>query len=102
MELKEFIKGVLKDITEAVEESNNNKYHFAVYGTKQEGIIFDVEVIVTEQKEEGSKSGMAISVVNAIIGKTKSSQDVMANQNVQRLNFTIQAFKQNGGSEENY
>ena len=83
MEVKEFVKTVLKDVTEAVEESNNNKQSFYLPDEMQDGIDFDLAVI---SKGEGKgKIGVEVFGVG---GKTEES---ISNEVVNRIKFRVRA-----------
>jgi len=49
MEVKEFVKTILKEVTEAVTESNNDKYSFYVKDATGEGIHFDLAIIMKKR-----------------------------------------------------
>jgi len=50
MEVKEFVKNILKEVTEAVDESNDERAGFHLMNSSAEGIDFDLAVV---SKKEG-------------------------------------------------
>jgi len=90
MEVKEFVKSILKDITEAVDESDKkdetNKYHFYLpHDSITDGIDFDLAVL---SKKEGK--GKIGAEVLGIGGKTEGS---ISNEIVNRIKFRVVAYK---------
>jgi len=81
MEVKEFVKNVLKDVTEAVSESNNETHHFYLPDSVKDGIDFDLAVV---SKNEGS--GKFGAEVLGIGGKAEGS---ISNEIVNRIKFKV-------------
>ncbi|MCX6748518.1 MAG: hypothetical protein NT076_02845 [Candidatus Pacearchaeota archaeon] len=52
MEVKEFVKTILKDVTEAASKSNNEKQSFYLPEEASDGIDFDLAVV---SKQEGTR-----------------------------------------------
>ena len=85
MEVKEFVKTILKDVTEAVEESNTDKHRFILPDSTKDGIDFDLAVV---SKTEGTgKIGLEVFGIG---GKTEGS---MSNEVVNRIKFRVVAWK---------
>ena len=87
MEVKEFVKTVLKDVTEAVTESNNEKQSFYLPEEKEDGIDFDLAVV---SKKEGK--GKIGAEVLGIGGKTEGS---ISSEFVNRIKFRVRTWKKN-------
>ena len=51
MKVKEFVKTILKDVTEAVAESNNNEHGFYLNDSVKDGIDFDLAVVLKKTAE---------------------------------------------------
>ena len=85
MEVKEFVKSILKDVTEAVKESNNEKHHFYLPEEKEDGIDFDLAVV---SKKEG-KGNIGVEVLG-IGGKSEGS---ISNEVINRIKFRICPYK---------
>ena len=66
MEVKEFVKTILKEVTEAVDESKSEKANFYFMQSSSEGIDFDLAVV---SKKEGK--GKVGAEVLGIGGKTE-------------------------------
>jgi len=49
MEVKEFVKTILKEVTEAVDESKSEKANFYFMQSSSEGIDFDLAVVSKKQ-----------------------------------------------------
>jgi len=85
MEVKDFVKTILKDITEGVEEAINDKYSFRLSSDIEKGIEFDLAVL---SKEEG-KGKVGIEVFG-IGGKTEGT---ISNEVVNRIKFKVSPYK---------
>lgn len=85
MEVKEFIKTVLKDVTEAVSESNNDQHKFYMRDTSDEGIDFDLAVVM--RKSADGKIGAEIFSVGA------KAQGSLSEEVVNRIKFKVWTFK---------
>lgn len=81
MEVKEFVKTILKEVTEAVAESENEKANFYFMQSSSEGIDFDLAVV---SKKEGK--GKIGAEVLGIGGKTEGS---ISNEVVNRIKFRV-------------
>ena len=88
MEIKEFIKSVLKDISEAIEESTNDKHTFSITFSLEEkkGIDFDLAVVL--KKDATGKIGAEIFTI--IGAKAEGS---ISEENVNRIKFTVMPYK---------
>jgi hypothetical protein len=84
MEVKEFVKTILKEVTEAVKESNNDKCNFYLPHSEKDGIDFDLAVV---SKKEGK--GKIGAEVLGIGGKTEGS---ISNESVNRIKFKVSAY----------
>ncbi len=89
MEVKEFVKTILKEVTEAVSEStkDNNIARFHFMNDPTEGIDFDLAVV--SKKEASGKVG---AEVLGIGGKTEGS---MSNESVNRIKFRVRTYLRN-------
>ncbi len=85
MEVKEFVKTILKDVTEAVTESNNEKQSFYLPEDRADGIDFDLAVV---SKKEGK--GKVGAEVLGIGGKTEGS---ISNEVVNRIKFRVRTYR---------
>ena len=85
MEVKEFVKTILKEVTEAVAESNNEKQSFYLPEEKEDGIDFDLAVV--SKKEGKGKVGVEILGVG---GKTEGS---ISNEIVNRIKFRVRTYR---------
>ena len=81
MEVKDFVKTVLKEVTEAVAESNNENASFDFLHDYKECIDFDLAVI---SKKEGK--GKIGAEVLGIGGKTEGS---ISNEVVNHIKFRV-------------
>ncbi len=81
MEVKEFVKAILKDVTEAIVESKSDKANFYLNDDIREGIDFDLAVV---SKKEGK--GRIGAEVLGIGGKSEGS---ISNEVVNRIKFKI-------------
>ena len=88
MELKEFIKNVLKDITEAVEESRGDSMRdMHLDGLKdQRTVEFDVAVTAEDVTSATGKAG--IKVFSLIEGGGEAVKEVK-NSSVSRIKFGV-------------
>lgn len=96
MELKEFIKTTLRELSEAIDESGvelqkkvtltNTTLRAKSHGNY--GLIdFDLAVDVKESHKTGAGGGLRISVVEAKLGKDKEA----ASSSTSRIQFTVEA-----------
>ena len=85
MEVKEFVKAILQEVTEAVDESTNSKHRFLIPDSANDGIDFDLAVI---SKKEGS--GKIGAEVLGIGGKTEGS---ISNEVVNRIKFRVRTWE---------
>ena len=81
MEVKEFVKAILKEVTEAVIESKTDKVNFYLSNMVQNGIEFDLAVI---SKNEGE--GKIGAEVIGIGGKVKGK---ISNEAINRIKFMV-------------
>ncbi len=85
MEVKEFVKTILKDVTEAVEESTKESetHEFSTYeGGEDKKIKFDLAVVL-EQSGEGK---IGANVFKIMSGKL---QGKLSEQVVNRIKFSV-------------
>lgn len=96
MELKDFIKITLRELSEAIDESGVEiKKKIMLTNTalraKQHGdyglIDFDLAVDVRESKKVSGGGGLKISVVQANLGKDRQT----TSSNTSRIQFTVEA-----------
>jgi len=96
MELKEFIKVTLRELSEAIDESGvelKKKVTLTNVQLRQKqmgnyGLIdFDLAVDVKRSSKKGGDGGLKISIVEAKLGK--SNETVLSNTS--RIKFTIEA-----------
>ena len=85
MEVKEFVKMVLKDVTEAVAESNNDQHKFYMRDSINEGIDFDLAVVMGKTAE--GKIGAEIFSVGA------KAQGSLSEEVVNRIKFKVWTFE---------
>ena len=88
MEVKDFVKNILKDITEAIQESKNTNYSFELVDSRDGGISFDLGVVLKEQAD-GKVSTEIFSIMGA------KAEGHLSKENVNRVQFKVMAFKQN-------
>ncbi len=85
MEVKEFVKTILKDVTEAVEESTKESetHSFSTYeGGDDKKIKFDLAVIL-EQSGEGKMGAGIFKIVS------EELQGKLSEQVVNRIKFSV-------------
>ncbi len=98
MELKDFVKTTLVELSQAIKEANSEldtgrkiKTTNTVLRSKSHGdyglVDFDLAVTAAESKETGAKGGLRISVLEANAGKTMGQQST----SVSRIKFTLEA-----------
>lgn len=94
MELKEFIKETLLNITEGVNEANEDSSRFSISDQKQHRpnneifggyVEFDISLIAIETIEGKTKDGIGVALAS-IGGEVNGKQD---NQYSHRLKFRI-------------
>ena len=86
MEVKEFVKNMLKDITEAVAESKNDKHSFYLPNSNEDGIDFDLAVVL--KKDAKGKVGAEIfTIMGAKVEGNVSKEEV------NRIKFKVVAFE---------
>lgn len=81
MKVKEFIKTILKDVTEAVVESNNDKHKFYMKASGSEGIDFDLAVVFGE-------AGVQMST-----GADVEAQKSLSKEIVNRIKFKVYTYE---------
>lgn len=105
MELKEFIKGVISDITSAVKECQDEirngsvisppncsaKEHFSLKNRSYEISHIDFEVAISAETKttESKEGGIGINVLSAFIGGKTSDNETLNSENVSRVKFSI-------------
>ncbi len=75
MELKEFIKNVLEDVTGAVKESENGNFSFYLNDSLDQGIDFDLAVVL-KKSTDGRIGAEVFSVLGAKAKKGTSEEKV--------------------------
>ena len=86
MEVKEFVKTILKEVNEGVAESDNDQFKCYLKDSTSEGYIeFDLAVI--SKKEANGKIGAEIFSIGA---KTEGS---ISNEAVNRIKFKVYTYK---------
>lgn len=96
MELKEFIKNVLNDVTNAVTESNNKDYDFNINTNSSNGIDFDLAVLL--KRSADGKIGAEISVFDILDAGAKINGSI-SKEDINRIKFRIVPNK-NGESRD--
>jgi len=86
MEVKEFIKNILKDINEGVAEANSDQFKCYLKDSTSEGYI-DFDLAVVSKKEE---SGKIKAEILGIGGKTEGT---ISNENINRIKFKVYTYK---------
>ena len=101
MELKDFVKETLLNVTSGVEEANKENGRFRLVGdssnergnfkipTNGTYVDFDIGVIVTESKGDEKKSGIGIMVANFMGGTSTERKNESVNENINRLKFRV-------------
>ena len=85
MEVKDFIKMVLKDVTEAVSESNNSQHKFYTRDSITDGIDFDLAIVM--KKSADGKIGAEIFSIGA------KAQGSLSEEVVNRVKFKVYTFE---------
>ncbi len=89
MEIKEFVKNSIKEITEAAEELGNEKHSFSIYSSGEKGISFDLAV--TLKKSADGKIGAEI--FNVVGAKAEGN---ISHEAINRIKFVISLYNKNG------
>lgn len=105
MELREFIKGVLLDITNAIKESQeeiNNGVIISPTASKDGEIVatengnlkishIDFEVALTVDSSNGKNKGLGagITVLSAFVGGKTEKEETLKNEMVSKIKFSI-------------
>lgn len=105
MELKEFIKGVISDITNAVKEcqdevqngsiisppNGSTEQRMSLQNRPYEISHIDFEVAITAETKttESKEGGIGISVLSAFIGGKTSDDETLNSENVSKVRFSI-------------
>ena len=97
MELKNFITGVLEEVTGAVDEFNGKKHYCYIYGKETgDSIDFDVAVAISQENETGKKGGISVALSSVLnLGGSGEKKEKSKNQNTHRLKFGIQIERKN-------
>ena len=88
MEIKEFVKTILKDVTEAVAESNNKKQGFYFDSNSKDGIEFDL-AIVLKKGAEGKMEAEIFAIAGAKV------QGNISEEVVNRIKFKVVTYNKN-------
>ncbi len=88
VKVKKFIKSILEEVSEGVDESNNERVSFNFMQSSSEGIDFDLAVVL--KKEGKAKAGLEIPVVGGIGIKGNLSQEV-----INRIKFRVHPYIKN-------
>lgn len=86
MEVKEFVKSILKDVNEGVAESDNDQFRCYLKDSLNEGYI-EFDLAVVSRKEASGKIGAEIIGIG---GKTEGS---ISNEAVNRIKFKVYTYK---------
>ena len=96
MELKQFIKEALLNITDGIDEANKETGRFKILGIKHESGVdgnyaeFDVSVIVKEGSNSEIKNKIGTSLLNVVSAKVGSRVDQSKEyNNSHRLTFKV-------------
>ena len=95
IELKQFIKEALLNVTDGVKEANEKSNRFKMIGVKHESGIdgnfvdFDVSVVINESSgsQAEGKAGVFLSVLSAGINSRVDQANLQ--QNTHRLTFKV-------------
>ena len=85
MEVKEFVKTILKEVTEAVDESTNKKHKFHLPEEVSEGIVFDLAVVLKKGAE--GKIGAEIFDIGAKV------QGNISEEAINRIKFRVRTWE---------
>ena len=86
MEVKEFVKTILKEVNEGVSESDNEQFRCYLKDSHDSGYVeFDLAVVT--KKDTSGKIG---AEVLGIGGKTEGS---FSNEEVNRIKFKVYTYK---------
>lgn len=105
MELKEFIKGVLLDITDAVKESQEEIKNGAIISPADYRVLekvsingsdlivshidFEIAISADTTTEKSNGIGGRISVLSAFIGGKSEEDERVRNENISKIKFSI-------------
>lgn len=90
MDLKDFVKKVLSEITEATDEATNDKYKFVLADRDGKGVFFDMAVSVSDQnsKSRAGKGGIKVaSILEA--GGSGGTTKTTSKENTTRIQFNV-------------
>lgn len=84
MEVKEFVKTILKEVTEAIEESTNESstHEFTMYQGDNKKIDFDLAVVL----EKSGEGKVGADIFKIVSGKL---QGKLSEQVVNRIKFSV-------------
>lgn len=85
MEVKEFVKTILTEVTEAVDESTNEKHRFHIPEEASDGIDFDLAVVL----KQGTEGKMGAEIFN-IGGKVQGS---ISKEAINRIKFRVRTWE---------
>jgi len=90
MELKEFVKQTIIQITDGIREGNDyvrkNQFGQGIDDTMGKKIEFDVAVTSTDAQVAGAGAGISVAQVFNVGGKTEATS---SNSNASRIQFTV-------------
>lgn len=86
MEVKEFVKTILKEVNEGVAESDNDQFRCYLKDSRESGYI-EFDLVVVSKKEGKGKIG---AEVIGIGGKTEGS---ISNEAINRIKFKVYTYK---------
>jgi hypothetical protein len=97
MQLKDFIRETLTNITQGVEEANGeggNRFQLSnkpnLKGISGTGVDFEVSVVATDSQSEGGNAGFGIKVASLFnAGVGMDSQEETSNQIAHTLRFQV-------------
>jgi len=96
MEIKDFVKTTLKELSEAISESKQelsknvslSNIPLQLKGQGNNGLIeFDLAIEARDATKGGGKGGIKIAVMQASIGKDKEA----LSSSISRVKFTVEA-----------
>ncbi|MFA5997549.1 MAG: hypothetical protein WC791_03625 [Candidatus Paceibacterota bacterium] len=88
MELKEFIKSVLKDITEAVEESRTSSTRDMHLDSLKDQRTVEFDVAVTAEDVTSASGKAGVKVFSMIEGSGETAKEIK-NSTVSRIKFGV-------------
>ncbi len=88
MELKEFVKSIIRDVVDAVEETRDESSRDMYLASAKEGRTIDFDIAVTVEDSIEGKGKAGIKVLGLIEGGGKITKD-KKNSTVSRIKFGV-------------